>query len=61
VLLLLVVVVGGIGSEVRGRVLPVGVFVSSTTTGAGALLQAAERASRSKSALIKIIVIHLRA
>ena len=41
-LLLLVVVVGGIGSEVRGSVLPEGVFVSLTTTGAGALLHAAK-------------------
>jgi len=34
--------VGGIGSDVRGAVLPDGVFVSLTTTGGGALLQAAK-------------------
>jgi hypothetical protein len=45
----LVVVVGGIGREVRGGVRPVGVFVSPTATGAGALLQPTKSAIKSSS------------
>jgi hypothetical protein len=55
-----VIVVGGIGREVRGGVFPLGVFVSPTATGAGALLQAMESASKSKIALIKIVVVWRR-
>jgi len=44
-LLLLLVGTGGIGSDVRGALLPVGVSVLLTTTGAGAFPQAAQRAT----------------
>jgi hypothetical protein len=54
-------VTGGIGSEVRGAVLPDGVLVSLMATGAGALLQAAERARRIKRALIEMMIVHRRA